>query len=71
MVQPARANHVDPAQQLFQRLLENARDVVYRYRVTPPRGYEYINSACLALTGRLAQEFYDDPDLILTCVAPG
>ena len=36
MVQRARANaKVDIAQQLFQRLLENARDVVYRYRVTP------------------------------------
>jgi PAS domain S-box-containing protein len=71
MVQPSRANHLDPTQQLFQRLLENARDVVYRYRVTPPRGYDYINSACMALTGRRPQEFYDNPDLILSCVQPG
>ena len=71
MVQPSRANnHVDPAQPLLQRLLENARDVVYRYRVTPPRGYDYINSACVALTGRHPQEFYDNPDLILSCVHP-
>ena len=71
MVQRARANaEVDIAQQLFQRLLENARDVIYRYRVTPPRGYEYINSACLALTGHPPEEFYANPELILHCVHP-
>jgi two-component system sensor histidine kinase UhpB len=71
MGQRSSANaHVDTAQQLFQRLLENARDVVYRYRVTPPRGYDYINSACLALTGHAPEEFYANPDLILSCVHP-
>ena len=73
MVPRPRANahvHIGAAQQLFQRLLENARDVVYRYRVTPPRGYDYINSACLELTGHHPEEFYADPDLILSCVHP-
>src|SRR5437660_64901 len=71
MVQRSRANaHIEIAQQLFQRLLDNARDVVYRYRLVPTRGYEYINSACLALTGRGPEEFYANPNLILSCVHP-
>lgn len=61
---------VGGSQQLFHRLLENAHDVVYRYRVTPPRGYDYINSACLAITGHSPEEFYDNPDLALDCVHP-
>ena len=54
----------------FQRLLENAPDLIYRYRVQPPRGYDYINSACLAIMGRTAKEFYADPELGLACVHP-
>ena len=61
---------VDGSQQLFHQLLENALDVVYRYRATPPRGYEYINSACLVITGHRPEEFYNDPDLALTCLHP-
>jgi two-component system sensor histidine kinase UhpB len=64
---PAR---VDATQQLFRRLVENARDVVYRYRVTPPRGYDYINAACLPILGRRPEEFYADPDLTLNCAHP-
>ena len=66
MMQRSRAKaRVDGSEQLFRRLLENAQDVVYRYRVTPPRGYDYINSACLAITGHSPEEFYDNPDLAL------
>jgi two-component system sensor histidine kinase UhpB len=54
----------------FQRLLENAQDLIYRFRVAPPRGYDYINSACLAITGHPAAEFYADPQLILKIVHP-
>jgi PAS domain S-box-containing protein len=54
----------------FQRLLENAPDVIYRFRVQPPRGYDYINSACAAIMGRPAADFYADPDLALACVHP-
>ena len=54
----------------FSRLLENAQDLIYRHRVTPPQGLEYINSACLAITGHTPEEFYADPRLALTAVHP-
>jgi two-component system, NarL family, sensor histidine kinase UhpB len=54
----------------FSRLLENAQDLIYRHRVTPPQGLEYINSACLAITGHTPEEFYADPNLALTAVHP-
>jgi two-component system sensor histidine kinase UhpB len=57
-------------QQLFHRLVENAQDVVYRYRVAPPRGYDYINSACLPILGHAPEEFYADPDLALKSAHP-
>jgi|KBSSwiStaDraftv2_1062776.scaffolds.fasta_scaffold172768_2 two-component system sensor histidine kinase UhpB len=60
----------DGTELLFQRLLENAQDLIYRFRVAPPRGYDYINSACLALTGFTAAEFYADAGLILKIVHP-
>jgi two-component system, NarL family, sensor histidine kinase UhpB len=61
---------VAATQQLFERLVENAQDVVYRYRVKPTRGYDYINSACLALLGHSREEFYADPDLAFNCAHP-
>ena len=61
---------MDATQQLFHRLVENAQDVVYRYRVTHPRGFDYINSACLPIMGHRPEEFYADPDLALNCAHP-
>jgi two-component system sensor histidine kinase UhpB len=52
------------------RLLEHSQDLIYRYRVAAPRGYDYINSACLAITGHGPEKFYANPDLTLTIVHP-
>ena len=71
MVVPSRAEApTDGTELRFQRLLENAQDLIYRFRVAPPRGYDYINSACLPMTGHAAAEFYADPQLILKIVHP-
>jgi PAS domain S-box-containing protein len=71
MVERLRAEApADGTELRFQRLLENAQDLIYRFRVTPPRGLDYINSACLAITGHAAAEFYADPQLILKIVHP-
>src|SRR5260221_7322133 len=66
----ARAESSTTAELEFSRLLENAQDLIYRHRVTPPQGIEYINSACLAITGHTPEEFYADPNLVLTAVHP-
>jgi PAS domain S-box-containing protein len=54
----------------FRLIAENAQDVIYRYRVAPPRGYDYISSAALAITGWTPEAFYADPDLAAKIVHP-
>ena len=53
----------------FQRLVDNGQDLFYRYRINP-LSIEYLSTAALAITGRDAQEFYDDPELGLSIVHP-
>jgi PAS domain S-box-containing protein len=60
----------DGAELTFRRLLENAQDLIYRHRVASPSGLEYINSGCLAITGRRPQEFHENPRLALVAVHP-
>ncbi len=47
----------------FRRLAENARDLIYRYRFIPERGFEYVSPAATAITGYTPEEHYADPDL--------
>jgi PAS domain S-box-containing protein len=54
----------------FRLLAEHAQDVIYRYRVAPPRGFEYVNPAVTALTGYTPEEHYADPDLGSKLVYP-
>ncbi len=70
MAKRSRSKRRDSTEQIFRRLLENAQDLVYRYRIVPNRGYEYINEACRAITGHGPDEFYANPRLILSCIHP-
>src|SRR5262249_21146313 len=45
----------------FQRLAENALDMIYRYRILPTPGFEYVSPAASAVTGFTPENFYDDP----------
>ena len=54
----------------FKRLAENAPDVIYRFRVPPDPGFEYINPAITAITGYRPEEFYADPGLLLRIMHP-
>lgn len=47
----------------FRRLAENAKDLIYRYRFTPERGFEYVSPAATPITGFTPEEHYADPDL--------
>ncbi|HEX2981338.1 MAG TPA: HD domain-containing phosphohydrolase [Anaerolineaceae bacterium] len=47
----------------FNHLAENAHEIMYRYRFTNPRGFEYINPVAYAVTGFLPDEFYADSSL--------
>jgi PAS domain S-box-containing protein len=47
----------------FRLLAENAQDMIYRYRLLPRRGYEYLSPAVFRITGYTPEEHYADPDL--------
>jgi PAS domain S-box-containing protein len=68
-----RANH-PPHQETLNRdiwrLLENAPDMVYRYRFSPSPAVEYATGAVKAITGYAPAEFYADPGLAAKAVHP-
>ena len=67
----ARAGVVPRASEARLRLiLEHARDIVFRYRLHPTPGFEYVSPAVAALTGYTPEEHYADPDLGRKLVHP-
>jgi PAS domain S-box-containing protein len=54
----------------FRRLAENAPDFIYRYRLVPEPGFDYVSPAATALTGYTPEEFYADPNLIFEMAHP-
>jgi len=53
-----------------QHLVENARDLIYRYRLQPPPGYEYVSPAVTEIFGYTPEDFYNDPSLIRKRIHP-
>lgn len=49
----------------FRRLTESARDVIYRYRISPDRSFEYVSPAALQMIGYTSEELYDNPHIAL------
>lgn len=54
----------------YRRLVENTQDLIYRYRLAEPRGFEYVSPSATALTGYTPEEHYADPDLGFKIVHP-
>ncbi len=54
----------------FRRLADNARDVIYRFRLKEPRGYDYISPAIERLSGLPASRFYGDISFMRDFVHP-
>ena len=54
----------------FHQLVENARDVIYRYALFPTRRCEYVSPMITDLLGYTPEELYADPDLLLMLVHP-
>ncbi|MEW6368600.1 MAG: GAF domain-containing protein [Acidobacteriota bacterium] len=52
----------------FRMLAENARDVIYKYCLTPNRGFEYISPSLTTTMGYTPAEFYADPDLVFRLI---
>lgn len=55
----------------FRRLVENLPDVVFRYRLRPDSGFEYVSHAVTRLVGYTPDELHADPALGLEIVHPG
>lgn len=58
------------APSVHQSLLEHARDLVFRYRLREPAGFEYVSPSALAITGYTPEEHYADPELGFKLVHP-
>ncbi len=54
----------------FRRLAEHAPDIIYRYRLGPEPGFEYVSPAATRVTGYTPEEHYADPDLGVKIVHP-
>lgn len=56
----------------YRRLVENAPDLIYRYRVWPEeeRGFEYVNGAVRSLLGYEPQDFYADSEIHMRLLHP-
>lgn len=52
------------SEERYRLLVDNAQDVIFRYRTAHPAGLDYISPAITALTGYTPEEFYQDNDLI-------
>lgn len=58
------------SEERFRELAENATDVICRYRVAEPRGFEYVSPSVTEITGYTPEEHYADPDLRMRIVHP-
>jgi PAS domain S-box-containing protein len=58
------------SEERFRLLAENAKDIIYRYRLKPTPGFEYVSPSATALTGYTPEEHYADPELGLKLVHP-
>lgn len=56
--QRLRSNLIESETRL-QLMAENAQDLIYRYRLVPTPGFDYVSPASLAITGYSPEEFYD------------
>jgi PAS domain S-box-containing protein len=51
-------------------LVENAHDVIFRFRVVPDQGFDYLSPAAGYYTGLSPEEIYADPGLFYARVHP-
>jgi PAS domain S-box-containing protein len=58
------------SEERFRRLSENAPDVIYRYRLKPVPGFEYVSTALVKYSGYTPEEFYADPKAAWKIVHP-
>jgi PAS domain S-box-containing protein len=71
VTEQVRSEHkLKESEERFRLLAENAKDVIFRYRLKPAPGFEYVSPSATALTGYTPEEHYADPELGLKLVHP-
>ncbi len=59
------------SEERFRRLVENAHDIIYCWRLEPQFSVDYISPASASVMGYGPEEFYATPSLALQIVHPG
>jgi PAS domain S-box-containing protein len=65
-----KAEELRRSEERFRLLAENAQDLIYRYRLKPTPGFEYVSPSATAITGYTPEEHYADPELRLKVAHP-
>ena len=58
------------SEERFRLLAENAQDMIFRYRLKPTPGFEYVSPSSTAMIGYTPEEHYADPELGFKIVHP-
>jgi PAS domain S-box-containing protein len=58
------------SEERFRLLAENAQDLIFRYRIKPTTGFEYVSPSATAMIGYTPEEYYADPELGRKIVHP-
>jgi GAF domain-containing protein len=64
-------NTQTPRSNFLSSIADNLNVVLFRYRVTPAPGFDYLNSAISIMTGYPLLEFLEDFDLLKKIIVPG
>lgn len=51
------------SEERFRMLAEHANDMIYRYRLVEPQGFDYVSPSVTTIAGYTPEEYYADPDL--------
>ena len=54
----------------FRKMVEHAKDIIFRYRLRPTPGFEYLSPAVIDIAGYTPEAYYADPDLAVRIVHP-
>jgi PAS domain S-box-containing protein len=61
---------LEESERRFRLLVENAQDLIYRYRIFPTPAFEYVSPSATRLTGYTPNEFYIDSLLGFEMIYP-
>jgi PAS domain S-box-containing protein len=58
------------SEERFRLLAEHAKDIIFRYRLAPEPGMEYLSPAVESVIGSGPEQFYADPELLFRLLEP-